>query len=147
MPAAAGEVPDALAVAQQLFKDQPPGFPFQDFDLLELILPDGEDFGIRSDDDDEDEGEVETETGFGSVIGEWVVGVVVAGARACVCSPPAERQRGAAAIARPPFSPRTLSTHPQHSRRQPARRARGEVREAADGAEEDLRPDRPRARG
>ena len=27
---------------QSLWKDQPPGFPFEHFDLLELILPDGD---------------------------------------------------------------------------------------------------------
>jgi hypothetical protein len=90
MPAAAGEVPDALAVAQQLFKDQPPGFPFENFDLLELILPDGEDFGIRSDDDDESEGEVETDTGFGSVIGELGGGC---GWGSCCLAPVCARQR------------------------------------------------------
>jgi translation initiation factor 3 subunit B len=60
---------DVLEVARKLFKDQPAGFPFEGFDLEELILPEGEDFGIRSDDDEGDEEELETETGFGSVIG------------------------------------------------------------------------------
>ncbi len=61
---------DPLAVAQQLFRDQPPGFPYENFDLEELILPDGDDMGIPSDDEDVDEEEVETESGFGSVVGE-----------------------------------------------------------------------------
>eukprot|EP00877_Chromochloris_zofingiensis_P000044 jgi/Chrzof1/1003/Cz01g36140.t1 len=64
----AAEELDQYVVAQQMFKDQPPGFPFEGFDLEELILPDGDDMGFRSDDDDIDEEEIETETGFGSVI-------------------------------------------------------------------------------
>jgi hypothetical protein len=56
-------------VAAKLFKDQPKGFPFEGFDIEELILPEGEDFGIRSDDDVDDEEDLEAETGFGSVIG------------------------------------------------------------------------------
>jgi len=60
---------DEYQVARQLFRDQPERFPFEGFDVEELILPDGEDFGIKSDDDDDEEEELETETGFGSVIG------------------------------------------------------------------------------
>ena len=60
---------DPLDVAAKLFKDQPKGFPYEGFDIEELILPEGEDFGIRSDDDDMEEEELESETGFGSVIG------------------------------------------------------------------------------
>lgn len=60
---------DPLDVAAKLFKDQPKGFPFEGFDIEELILPEGEDFGIRSDDDVDDEEDLEAETGFGSVIG------------------------------------------------------------------------------
>jgi translation initiation factor 3 subunit B len=63
---------DPLAIAQELFPDQPPGFPvdLEDFDLRDVRLPEGEEFGIRSDEDDGDEEDVATETGFGSVIGE-----------------------------------------------------------------------------
>ncbi len=47
------------------------GFPFDDFDLHDVMLPEDEgDFGYPSDDDEIDEEEVVTETGFGSVIGE-----------------------------------------------------------------------------
>lgn len=60
---------DPLDVAAKLFRDQPKGFPFEGFDIEELILPEGEDFGIRSDDDDMEEDDLEAETGFGSVIG------------------------------------------------------------------------------
>lgn len=46
------------------------GFPFDDFDLHDVMLPEDEgDFGYPSDDDDLDEEEIVTETGFGSVIG------------------------------------------------------------------------------
>lgn len=55
---------------QQQHRDQPPGFPFEGYDLEELILPDGDDMGVRSDEEPSEEGEVEAETGFGSVIGE-----------------------------------------------------------------------------
>lgn len=67
---------DPLDVAAKLFKDQPKGFPFEGFDIEELILPEGEDFGIRSDDDDIEEDDLEAETGFGSVIGMLQVRVV-----------------------------------------------------------------------
>lgn len=60
---------DPLDVAAKLFKDQPKGFPFEGFDIEELILPEGEDFGINSDDDDIEEDDLEAESGFGSVIG------------------------------------------------------------------------------
>jgi hypothetical protein len=62
---------DPLEVARKLFRDQPAGFPFEGFDIEELILPEGEDFGVRSDDEDVGEEELETESGFGSVIGAW----------------------------------------------------------------------------
>lgn len=70
MAARAAEPIDQFEVAAKLFRDQPKGFPFEGFDIEELILPEGEDFGIRSDDDVDDDEELETETGFGSVIGE-----------------------------------------------------------------------------
>lgn len=66
--AAVEPLPSPADVAAQLFPDQPRGFPFDGFDLEELILPDGDDFGIRSEDDEGGEEEIETETGFGSVI-------------------------------------------------------------------------------
>ncbi len=70
-PAADNMAPeiDVYAVAKDLFPDMPPGFPFENFDLEELILPDGDDMGIRSDDDDVKEEDVQTESGFGSCIG------------------------------------------------------------------------------
>ncbi|KAF8067212.1 R1 [Scenedesmus sp. PABB004] len=59
---------DPYEVAAKLFRDQPPGFPYEGFIKEELILPDGDDMGIKSDDGEDDEEELETETGFGSVI-------------------------------------------------------------------------------
>lgn len=58
-----------------LCRDQPPGFPFEGYDLEELILPDGDDMGIRSDDDESEEEEVEAVSGFGSVIGGLGCGI------------------------------------------------------------------------
>ncbi len=73
---------DPLDVAAKLFKDQPKGFPFEGFDIEELILPEGEDFGIRSDDDVDDEEDLEAETGFGSVIGMFLAWFVMRAAAA-----------------------------------------------------------------
>lgn len=67
--AAAAEEIDAFDVARKLFRDQPDGFPFDGFQLEELILPEDDDMGIRSDEEDDEEEELETESGFGSVIG------------------------------------------------------------------------------
>jgi translation initiation factor 3 subunit B len=66
--AAVVEPIDEFEVARQLFRDQPAGFPYEGFDIEELILPEDDDMGIGSDDDAEEEEELETETGFGSVI-------------------------------------------------------------------------------
>ena len=55
---------------EKLFEGQPKSFPLGDFNLEDVMLPEGEDFGIASDDDSIGDEEIETETGFGSVIGE-----------------------------------------------------------------------------
>ena len=55
---------------EKLFEGQPKGFPLGDFNLEDVMLPEGEDFGVASDDDSIGDEEIETETGFGSVIGE-----------------------------------------------------------------------------
>jgi hypothetical protein len=47
------------------------GFPFGDFNLEDVMLPEDDDMGIPSDDDEDLEDEVTTETGFGCVVGEW----------------------------------------------------------------------------
>jgi translation initiation factor 3 subunit B len=65
----AAEPVDPLDVARQLFKDQPVGFPYEGFLVEELILPDGDDMGVPSEDEDVMEEETDFETGFGSVIG------------------------------------------------------------------------------
>ena len=57
---------------ERLFEGQPRGFPLGDYKtyLEDVMLPEGNDFGVLSDDDSIDEDEIETETGFGSVIGK-----------------------------------------------------------------------------
>ena len=74
MPAATlAEVPSPEQVEAQiekLFEGQPKGFPFHDFEVDDIMLPDGDDMDIPSDDDDAaDEEEIQAESGFGSVIG------------------------------------------------------------------------------
>ena len=60
---------DRYAIAAELFKDQPSGFPIDsDLDLRQIVLPEDDDMGINSDDEADGE-EVETESGFGSIIG------------------------------------------------------------------------------
>lgn len=61
---------DPYEVAKQLYPDLPQGFPYDNFDLEELILPPGDDMGIKSDDDDVRDEDVQTQSGFGSCIGE-----------------------------------------------------------------------------
>ena len=46
------------------------GFPFGDFHLEDVMLPEDDDMGIPSEDDEDLEEEVTTETGFGCVVGE-----------------------------------------------------------------------------
>ena len=60
---------------ERLFEGQPRGFPLGDYKLYleDVMLPEGNDFGVLSDDDSIDEDEIETETGFGSVIGELLL--------------------------------------------------------------------------
>ena len=58
------------AQIEKLFEGQPKGFPFDDFEVDDIMLPDGDDMDIPSDDDDAaDEEEIQAESGFGSVIG------------------------------------------------------------------------------
>ncbi|PRW39159.1 Eukaryotic translation initiation factor 3 subunit B [Chlorella sorokiniana] len=54
---------------EKMFEGQPRGFPFGDFDLEDVMLPEGEDMGIPSDtDEDGQEEEVNAESGFGNVL-------------------------------------------------------------------------------
>lgn len=52
-----------------LFEGQPRGFPFGDFNIEDVMLPEEDDMGIPSDDDDIDEEDIQQETGFENVIG------------------------------------------------------------------------------
>lgn len=56
---------------EKLFLGQPKGFPFQEFSLEDVMLPENDDMGIASEDDSDEEEEIESETGFGSVIGDY----------------------------------------------------------------------------
>ena len=60
---------------EKLYEGQPKGFPLGDYKtyLEDVMLPEGEDMGIPSDDDSIGEDEIETETGFGSVIGKCLL--------------------------------------------------------------------------
>ncbi|PSC71923.1 Eukaryotic translation initiation factor 3 subunit B [Micractinium conductrix] len=59
----------AGADEQHLFEGQPKGFPFGDFDLADVMLPEDDDMGIPCDSDDEGaEEELQTESGFGNVL-------------------------------------------------------------------------------
>ena len=54
---------------KKLFEGQPDGFPLGDFDIEAVMLPDGDDMGIPSDDDEDVEEDIVQESGFGSVVG------------------------------------------------------------------------------
>jgi hypothetical protein len=62
---------------EKLFEGQPKGFPLDGFEIEDVMLPEGDDLGIPSEDDEEAEDELEFDSGFGSVIGEF-----------SVCTPP-----------------------------------------------------------
>lgn len=62
--------PELTPDEAKLFVGQPKGFPLGGFDLEDVMLPEGDDMGIPSDDGDGSEEEVAPESGFGSVIGE-----------------------------------------------------------------------------
>ena len=53
---------------EKKFEGQPKGFPFGDFDIADVMLPDGDDMGIPSEDEEEEE-VIEAESGFGNIIG------------------------------------------------------------------------------
>lgn len=57
------------AEEQHMFEGQPRGFPFGDFDLEDVMLPEDDDMGIPSDtDEDGQEEDVQAESGFGNVL-------------------------------------------------------------------------------
>lgn len=53
---------------EKLFQGQPKGFPFGDFDISDVMLPEGDDMDIPSDDDEVQEEDVQTDSGFGNVL-------------------------------------------------------------------------------
>lgn len=54
---------------EKMFEGQPRGFPFGDFDLADVMLPEDDDMGIPSGSDEEQEDDVQTESGFANVLG------------------------------------------------------------------------------
>lgn len=54
---------------EKMFEGQPKGFPFGDFNLEDVMLPEDDNMGIESEDEEETEAEVETESGFGNILG------------------------------------------------------------------------------
>ena len=64
-----GEVIVLRPDEERLYQGQPKGFPFGDFALEDVMLPEDDDLGVDSDEDDINEEEIVTESGFGSVIG------------------------------------------------------------------------------
>lgn len=53
---------------EKMFEGQPRGFPFGDFDLADVMLPEEDDMGIPSGSDDEQEEDLQTDSGFGNVL-------------------------------------------------------------------------------
>jgi hypothetical protein len=63
--------PDKFALAKEAYFNQPDGFPFDGFQLEDIVLPPDDDMGIESDDGDvAEEATDNLETGFSSSIGE-----------------------------------------------------------------------------
>jgi translation initiation factor 3 subunit B len=59
----------ARALEEKLAEGQPKGFPFGDFDVMDVMLPEGDDMDIPSDDEEEEE-DITNETGFGNIVGK-----------------------------------------------------------------------------
>ncbi|KAL6784025.1 EIF3B [Auxenochlorella protothecoides x Auxenochlorella symbiontica] len=54
---------------EKMFEGQPQGFPFGDFDLEDVMLPEGDDdFGFPSEEEEEEEEDAQTESGFANVL-------------------------------------------------------------------------------
>lgn len=63
---------------EKMFEGQPQGFPFGDFDLEDVMLPEGDDnFGFPSEEEEEEEEDAQTESGFANVLGEGMWGYCV----------------------------------------------------------------------
>ncbi|KDD76724.1 eukaryotic translation initiation factor eIF2A [Helicosporidium sp. ATCC 50920] len=59
----------ALRADEELmYEGQPKGFPFGNFNVEDVMLPEGDDMGIPSEDEAEEEQEIQSESGFGNVI-------------------------------------------------------------------------------
>lgn len=71
---------------EKLFEGQPRGFPFGDFDVMDVMLPEGDDMDIPSDDEEEEE-EVQTESGFGNIIGKDPVQYLILEHLVCLLHP------------------------------------------------------------
>lgn len=52
-----------------MYEGQPRGFPFGDFDLADVMLPEDDDMDIPSGSDEEQEEDLQTESGFSNVLG------------------------------------------------------------------------------
>ncbi|KAL4518998.1 hypothetical protein Ndes2526A_g00106 [Nannochloris sp. 'desiccata'] len=57
----------ARALEEKLAEGQPKGFPFEDFDVMDVMLPENDDMGIPSDDEEEEE-EIQVESGLGNIV-------------------------------------------------------------------------------
>lgn len=63
-------VVDKFAVAKDLYFNQPEGFPYENFDPDQVVLPPDDDCGVVSEDDDIAEDDIQDEeTGFSTSIG------------------------------------------------------------------------------
>ncbi|EFN54066.1 hypothetical protein CHLNCDRAFT_136163 [Chlorella variabilis] len=54
--------------AEKMYEGQPRGFPFGDFDLADVMLPEDDDMDIPSGSDEEQEEDLQTESGFSNVL-------------------------------------------------------------------------------
>ena len=136
------------AEEEKLFEGQPHGFPFGDFDVADVMLPEGDDMGIASDSEEEEE-DLNAESGFGNVLGACLQRAATvrachwgAASRAMVPLPPPPlpplplrvgRRRGAAVPTAVATSHSCLPSCPRrarHSRGQPAPGGPRKVRQA-----------------
>ena len=56
---------------EKIFEGQPRGFPFGEFDVADVMLPEGDTMGIHSEEEEEEE-ELVQETGFGNIVGKLI---------------------------------------------------------------------------
>lgn len=60
---------------EKLYEGQPKGFPFGQFELEDVMLPEGDDMGVPSEDEEDEEEDIETESGFENILSEFCAGV------------------------------------------------------------------------